>query len=118
MRNCVQSSGANIDVAAAPYAVESGQGVLVGRLFGIASADADNGDPVTVVTEGVFDIAKNANDTFAVGDEVNFNATDLKAHSNDSQDSNSGGTLAIGICVEAAGAGALTVRTKLTPSAA
>lgn len=116
MRNFVQP-GDNIDLASAPYNVLSGQGVVVGRLFGTANADALIGAPVVITTEGVFDIAKNANDTFAVGDEVNFNALDLKAHSNDTQDSNSGGTIAVGICVQAAGVGALTVRTKLTPQA-
>lgn len=116
MRNYIQP-GANIDVSA-PYEVDSGEGVIVGHLFGIANADAENGAAVVITTEGVFDIAKNANDTFAVGDDVLFSGTDKKAHSNADADSNSGATKTIGIAVQAAGAGATTVRLKLTPNAA
>ena len=42
----------------APYAVTSGQGVLVGALFGIAAFDAAISTLVEVQTKGVFDVTK------------------------------------------------------------
>ena len=42
----------------APYAVTSGQGVLVGALFGIAAFDAAISTSVEVQTKGVFDVTK------------------------------------------------------------
>ena len=56
MRNFIQP-GNSITVTA-PYAVSSGQGVLVGAIFGIAAYDAALGGTVEVQTEGVFDITK------------------------------------------------------------
>ena len=119
MRKFVQP-GRNIDVAASPYEVDSGQGVLVGSLFGIANADAANGAPVVITTEGVFDITKNAADVFTVGAPVYFDTATKTARSHTDTDSNSAGDseAQIGVAVAAAGAGASTVRVKLcTPVA-
>ncbi len=65
MRNYV-SEGEAI-VVAAPYAVTSGQGVLVGSLFGVAAADAANGADVVIATSGVYDITALSTDTTTVG---------------------------------------------------
>lgn len=113
MKNFVQP-GNNLTVAA-PYAVDSGQGVLIGQIFGIAAGDAENGAQVDIATVGVFDIAKQAADVFTVGAPVYFDTTSKTARSGGDTDSNSAGEweAQIGVAVEAAGAGASTVRVKL-----
>lgn len=42
----------------APYARLSGEGALVGALFGVAVADVANGEEGAFCTEGVFTLAK------------------------------------------------------------
>jgi predicted RecA/RadA family phage recombinase len=56
MKNFVQV-GENMNVLA-PYAVTAGQGVLVGALFGVASAPAALNEAVVLVTEHCFDLTK------------------------------------------------------------
>lgn len=58
MRNYVQP-GDSLALAV-PYAggVTSGQGVLVGALFGVAAVDAAQNAVIECQTKGVFDIAK------------------------------------------------------------
>jgi predicted RecA/RadA family phage recombinase len=113
MRNYIQP-GDNLDVSA-PYAVDSGEGVLIGQLFGVANADAENGAAVVITTEGVFDIAKPSAVTFGVGEAVYFDITAKQARAANDTDSNSAGDYEaqIGVAVAAAGAGASTVRVKL-----
>ena len=65
MKNYVQSG--DLITVAAPYAVSSGQGVMVGSLFGVATCDAANGTNVDIMTEGVFDITALTSDTGTVG---------------------------------------------------
>tara|TARA_B100001939_G_scaffold340129_2_gene347785 strand:- start:4176 stop:4499 length:324 start_codon:yes stop_codon:yes gene_type:complete len=54
----------------APAAIVSGAGVLVGSIFGVATGDADNGDEVEVMTEGVFDLTKVGAQAWAQGAKV------------------------------------------------
>lgn len=114
MRNYIQP-GNNITIPASPYAVDSGEGVLIGQLFGIACGDAENGAEVTFQTEGVFDIAKPANVLFNIGDAVFFDAALKQARAAGDSDSNSAGDYEaqIGVAIAAAGAGASTVRVRL-----
>jgi len=51
----------------APYAVTSGQGLLVGSAFGVASYDAAISTDVEAVLEGVFTLTKATGQTWAVG---------------------------------------------------
>jgi predicted RecA/RadA family phage recombinase len=44
--------------ATAPYAVNSGQGALIGTMFGVATADVANGAEGEFVTKGVFDLTR------------------------------------------------------------
>ena len=70
MNNYVQQ-GKTITVIA-PYNVNSGGGVEVagtGYLFGVAVNTQVTGDNMEIVTEGVFDLAKDVS-TFANGDYV------------------------------------------------
>jgi len=64
----------------APYALTSGQGLLVGSIFGVASADAAISTEVEAVTEGVFTLAKATGAAWTVGaliywDNTNKNCT-------------------------------------------
>jgi len=63
----------------APYDVTSGDGLLVGAIFGIASGDALTGAEVEVVTTGVFDVTKAASQAWAVGDKVYWDNTNRVA---------------------------------------
>lgn len=113
MKNFV-SMGNNVDVAA-PYAVTSGQGVLIGALFGVAASDADNGAEVVISTVGVYDLAKWNTAVFTVGAPVYFDTATKSVRSGNDDDSNSAGDneALIGVAVAAAGVGQTTVRVKL-----
>jgi predicted RecA/RadA family phage recombinase len=74
MKNLVMQSGRNPTVAA-PYDVASGDGCLVGSLFGIASTTVDSGANVAIDTGGVYDIKKTAGQTFTVGAKVYWDNT-------------------------------------------
>lgn len=73
MKNYVQP-GENIAISA-PYALTSGDGALVGALFGVANTDADNGASVVLSTEGVYDLAKNSAEAWAIGDAIYWDNT-------------------------------------------
>lgn len=68
MKNYVQK-GENLTVFA-PYALSSGDGALLGSIFGVAAGDAAIGAEVDLVTEGVFVLPKVSTDTMAVGDPI------------------------------------------------
>jgi predicted RecA/RadA family phage recombinase len=106
MKNYVQA-GRMIPVTA-PAAVYSGDGVLIGSLFGVAAADADTGAPVELACEGVFTLPKEATTaTFAVGAPVEWNAVAKRVDALDTG-------VQIGVVVQAAGATAATVAVRLT----
>jgi predicted RecA/RadA family phage recombinase len=65
MKNYVQEG--DVITVPAPYAVTSGQGVLIGSLFGVAGCDAASGANVEIVPEGVFDITANVADVATAG---------------------------------------------------
>jgi predicted RecA/RadA family phage recombinase len=73
MKNFVQP-GHTMTVAA-PYAVASGAGCLVGSLFGVASAAASSGADVEIVTEGVFDLVKAGSQAWTVGARIYWDDT-------------------------------------------
>lgn len=54
-------------VVSAPYVLSSGQGALVGTMFGVAMADAANGADVALKTTGVFDLTKTGSQAWTVG---------------------------------------------------
>lgn len=51
----------------APYALTSGQGLLVGSIFGVAAADAAISTEVEAVTDGVFTLTKATGAAWTVG---------------------------------------------------
>ena len=68
MKNYVQSE-TNITVTA-EAAATSGDGVLIGALFGVAQGTAAIGEDLVLVTSGVFDLPKLAAQAWAVGAKV------------------------------------------------
>ena len=68
MKNYVQK-GENLTLPA-PYAVSSGDGALIGTIFGVAAGDAAEGAEVDLVTVGVFTLPKVSTDAIAVGAAV------------------------------------------------
>jgi predicted RecA/RadA family phage recombinase len=73
MRNYVQAG--DVIAAIAPYALASGQGVLVGSMFGVAAYDAANGALANIKRKGVFDITALTADTGTVGAKVYWDDT-------------------------------------------
>ena len=57
MKNCLYEEGENLPYVM-PYDRTSGQGVLVGSMFGVVMNDAQQGASVVVVSEGVFTLTK------------------------------------------------------------
>jgi predicted RecA/RadA family phage recombinase len=76
MKNFIQP-GDSLTVSA-PYAVTSGQGVLVGALFGIAAYDAASSATVEIQTEGVFDITKEPSLAITAGARVYWDNTNRR----------------------------------------
>lgn len=108
MKNYVQP-GQTLTVAA-PYAVASGAGVLVGSLFGVASTAVGSGADVEIVTEGVFDLPKVGSQAWSVGARVYWD--DTNKHCTTTASTNK----LIGVAVAAVGSGAgeTTGRVRLT----
>ena len=61
-----------------PYDRSSGQGVLVGALFGVVAVDALTGVTAEVAANGVFDITKEAPLVIAVGARVFWDNTNKR----------------------------------------
>lgn len=107
MKNFIQP-GDNLDCIA-PYPVASGQGMLDGAEFSVASTDAANGTPVQGVTRGVFALAKAAiaitRKTVAYWDNTARVVTNVAS-----------GNTKIGVFQAAALSGDATVAVKLIPT--
>jgi predicted RecA/RadA family phage recombinase len=106
MKNYIQE-GRMITVAAPAGGVTSGDGVVIGALFGIASKTAAAGETVTLATDGVFDLPKLASAVIAAGDVVAWDDTAKQVNAPAT------GRYPIGIAIEAAGNGAGTARVRL-----
>jgi predicted RecA/RadA family phage recombinase len=76
MKNYIQPG--NTITLTAPAAVTSGTGVLIGSIFGIAAHDAASGEPIEVVTTGVFDLNKIGAQAWGVGDKVYWDNTNKR----------------------------------------
>jgi|DewCreStandDraft_4_1066084.scaffolds.fasta_scaffold16191_3 predicted RecA/RadA family phage recombinase len=107
MKNYVQE-GKSLPVTA-PAAVASGQYVTVGSIRGVAAYDAPQGEPVEVVTEGVFTLPKATADNVAAGDLLYWDAAAGKA----TKTAGTGSKPLVGVAVKAAGNGVATVDVKL-----
>ena len=95
-----------VPVVAPAGGVTSGKPVLIGALFGVPVADAAEGEPFTLATEGVFDLGKDAS-VFAAGGKVSFDPTAKTLTAPGT------GKAPVGVALAAAASGAATVRVKL-----
>ncbi|MFZ4410764.1 MAG: DUF2190 family protein [Paracraurococcus sp.] len=91
----------------APYAVTSGQGVLVGALFGIAAFDAAISTSVEMQTAGVFDITKEPALAITAGARVFWDNTNRRITTTAT------GNFQVGIATQAALAADTAVRVLL-----
>jgi len=65
----------NTITVTAPYDVSSGEGLLVGSIFGVAQGDADSGADVEAHLVGVHTLAKTSALAIAVGDLIYWDNT-------------------------------------------
>jgi predicted RecA/RadA family phage recombinase len=63
VKNFIQDG--NVIEVTAPRALSSGDGVLVGGLFGIATGNANPGDRVNIKMRGLFNVKKNNAEAWA-----------------------------------------------------
>jgi predicted RecA/RadA family phage recombinase len=109
MRNFIQP-GDSLAVAV-PYAggVTSGQGVLVGALFGVAAVDAAQNAVIEAATQGVFDLTKEPALAISAGARVFWDNTNRRVTTTAT------GNFCIGLATQAALAADATVRVWLRP---
>ncbi|KZE33147.1 DUF2190 family protein [Chelatococcus daeguensis] len=110
MKNYVQPG--NTITLTAPYAVVSGDGLLVGSIFGVAAGSAALGETVGASLVGVFDLKKVASQAWAAGDKVYWDNTNKEATKTAT------GNTAVGVATEAVagGAGDVIGRVRLNGS--
>ena len=107
MRNYVQP-GDSLALAV-PYAggVTSGQGVLVGALFGVAASDGAQNAIIEAATQGVFDITKEPALAITAGARVFWDNTNRRLTTT------AAGNFQVGLATLAALAADTTVRAVL-----
>ncbi len=98
MKNYVQP-GTTLTLTA-PYAVTSGDGLLVGSIFGVAAGDAASGATVEAALAGVFDLTKVGSQAWSAGAKVYWDDTNKRCTTVATDN-----TL-IGVAVEAVAGGA------------
>lgn len=101
MKNFV-AKGERVTVTAAS-AVTSGAGVLVDSMFGVATSDADVGQEVVIMLEGVFDLPKAPSQAWSVGAKVYWDNTNKRCTTDSTNNK------LIGVAVKAVGGGASEV---------
>jgi predicted RecA/RadA family phage recombinase len=106
MKNYIQN-GDMITVTAPVGGVTSGQGLLVGSMFGVIATTAPEGEAVEIATTGVFDLPKDAATVIDQGDHVAWDDTPKEVAQPGV------GLYPVGIAVMAAGNGTTTVRVRL-----
>ena len=106
MRNFVQR-GDTLTLPA-PYDLRSGDGALVGAIFGVAAEDAPRDAPVDLVTRGVFTLPKVAAQAVALGTPVFWDDT-ARIVTGDG----AGGKPRIGVAVAAATTPSATLDVRL-----
>ena len=87
--------------------MKSGDGLLVGSLFGVCATHADSGESVEVQVVGVFDLPKAAGVIIGVGALLYWNDIAKNVTRTGS------GNDVIGVAVETAGANDATCRVRL-----
>ena len=108
MKNYIQT-GDNLTLPA-PYDVDSGDGALIGSIFGVAAGDALSGADADLVTRGVFELPKTSALAISIGDQLWWH-DDTKVVNKTS----ASGTL-IGVAVSAAVNPSASVQVRLNGS--
>ena len=106
MKNFIQR-GDVITVTAPTGGVTSGQGLLVGNLFGVAATTAAEGESIEIATVGVFELPKLVSAVIAAGTRVAWDDTAKQVVLPAT------GMVPIGVATGAAGNGLMTVRVRL-----
>jgi predicted RecA/RadA family phage recombinase len=106
MRNFIQR-GDMITVTAPAGGLASGQGVLVGNLFGVAAKAAGEDESVEIATVGVYELPKLASAVIAAGARVAWDDTAKQVVLPGT------GMVPIGIATVAAGNGVASIRVRL-----
>mgnify|MGYP003625472781 CR=1 FL=1 len=106
MKNFVQN-GHVITVLTPAGGIASGEGMIIGNIFGIAACSAAVGDPVELATTGVYQLPKATAAVLTVGALVTWDNT--------AKNINVPGTgrFPVGIATEAAGNGTTSVTVRL-----
>lgn len=105
--NFVQPGDAVEVTFSSPAEVESGDGLLISDLFGVAANDAASGENVTLHTTGVWTLPKAA-EGIAIGNKIYWDAGNSVVTKTASSHK------AIGHAVSAAESGDATVKVRLT----
>jgi predicted RecA/RadA family phage recombinase len=105
-KNFIQP-GNVVTVTAPAGGVSSGDGVLIGTLFGVAQTDAADGAEVEILTEGVVDLSKTTPLAIAAGDRLFWDAV------NKVLNKTAAAQICVGVAVAAAADADATVRIKL-----
>ena len=106
MRNYI-APGKSITVTAPTGGVMSGDGVLIGTLFGIAQFDAVEGAEAEILTEGVVEIGKTSALSIGVGDRLFWDPTNKVVNKTATAQ------ICVGVAVSAAANPSDTVKMKL-----
>lgn len=104
MKNDIQPG--KILVLTAPYNRSSGQGALIGTLFGVAVVDVSSGSEAAFAMEGVFELPKAA-DAITLGAKLYWNDT------NKNLTTTASGNTLVAKAVASAQTGDATVAVKL-----
>ena len=106
MQNYIQKGHA-ITVTTPAGGILSGEGLIVGNIFGVAAYSAAEGDPLELATTGVFKLPKATAAVLTLGARV--------AWDNTAKNINVPGTgrFPVGIATEAAGNGITSVAVRL-----
>lgn len=110
MKNFVQPG--NTLTLTAPYAVSSGDGLLVGSIFGVAAGTAALGEAVEAALTGVYDLKKVASQAWAAGDKVYWDNTAKEA----TKTTTSNTLIGVAVVAVAGGAGDVVGRVRLNAS--
>lgn len=106
MKNFIQD-GNVVTVTAPTGGVKSGDGIVVGALFGICATDAAQTEEVEIALTGVFEMKK-ASGQILEGGRVWFNAT-----SGEIENASGAGLFPVGVAVRLAGSSDATARIRL-----
>lgn len=74
MKNLVRQNATNLTLPA-PYPVASGNGALIGSIFGVASTDAAIGADCVFVTRGEYTFPKVASQAWTLGSKIYWDNT-------------------------------------------